>query len=159
MNDIQRQIQMLSLNCYIVMTIIHLYMINTIIALWHIVLINNDLHVSSRRPFSISIWSNQISGHKLTNQNEFLIESTRGITQEQSEMRSSKSCYEDNNLLFSTNFQCFISLYLIFRDPGDHFCKLIKISSSPVVSDGMDTNQNDDYRPYMSISFIMRSNN
>lgn len=40
---------------------------------------------------------------------EFLIESTRGITQGQSEMRSSKSYLKDYNLLFSTNFQCFIS--------------------------------------------------
>lgn len=49
--------------CYIIMTIIHLYMINTINALWHIVLINSDSHESSRRPFPISTWSNQISGH------------------------------------------------------------------------------------------------
>lgn len=110
--------------CYIIMTIIHLYMINTINALWHIVLINSDSHESSRRPFPISIWSNQISGCKLANQNEFLIESTWGITQGQSEMRSSKSYLKDYNLLFSTNFhQCFISWFL--ENPGFHFFKLI----------------------------------
>lgn len=105
--------------CYIIMTIIHLYMINTINALWHIVLINSDSHESSRRPFPISIWSNRISGHKwvfdwINKRNHSGAVRNEII----------KSYHKDYNLLFSTNFhQCFISWFL--ENPGFHFFELI----------------------------------
>lgn len=107
--------------CYIIMTIIHLYMINTINALWHIVLINSDSHESSRRPFPISIWSNQISGCKLANQNEFLIESTWGITQGQSVIlrRQQFIIFYKLSMFYFLNFrESWISFFWINQFPA-----------------------------------------